>query len=38
MQKEYFNMGEEALPPTYTGLPPAHLQPHPRPLSEWRGE
>ena len=38
MQKEYFNMGKESLTLTYTGLPSAHLQPHPRPLSEWRGE
>ena len=38
MQKEYFNMERNSLTLTYTGLPPAHLQPHPQPLSEWRGE
>ena len=27
----------KSLTTSLTGSPPAHLQPHPRPLSEWRG-
>ncbi|EEX17603.1 hypothetical protein HMPREF0973_02567 [Prevotella veroralis F0319] len=30
--------GQEASPSGETGFPLTNLQPHPRPLSEWRGE
>ena len=31
-------MEETGLPPATTSLTPNHNQPHPQPLSEWRGE